>query len=84
MSRKLIQVEMDFTMTTQEPVEQVMAMEVEIITGLSMIPTTICPTTIEVFLQVKVRDHVLLTRRMHHRCAEKPLSTTDIPAEKIT
>ena len=54
MSRKLKRVEMDFSMTTQEPVEQVKATEVVIMTVLTMIQTTICPTLtiIEVPLQV--------------------------------
>jgi hypothetical protein len=46
--------EMDFSMTMQEPVEQVKATEVVIMTVLTMIQTTICPTlsTVEVSLQV--------------------------------
>ena len=49
-------VEMDFSMTTQEPVEQVKAMEVVIMTVLTMIQITICLTlpTVEVSLQVQV------------------------------
>jgi hypothetical protein len=56
MSRKLKWVEMDFFMTTQEPVEQVKVTEVVIMTVLTMIQTTICPrlTTVEVSLQVQV------------------------------
>ena len=54
MSRKLKWVEMDFSMTAQEPVEQVKATEVVIMTVLTMIQPTICPTTIEVSLQVQV------------------------------
>ena len=56
MSRKLKRVEMDFSMTTQEPVEQVQATEVVIMTVLTMIQITICPTltTVEVSLQVQV------------------------------
>jgi len=55
-SRKLKRVEMDFSMTTQEPVEQVKAMEVVIMTVLTMIQITICLTlpTVEVSLQVQV------------------------------
>jgi hypothetical protein len=55
-SRKLKPVEMDFSMTTQEPVEQVKATEVVIMTVLMMIQITICPTltTVEVSLQVQV------------------------------
>jgi hypothetical protein len=37
MSRKLKRVEMDFSMTMEEPVEQVKAMEVVIMTVLTMI-----------------------------------------------
>jgi len=49
-------VEMDFSMTTQEPVEQVKAMEMVIMTVLTMIQTTICPTltTVKVSLQDQV------------------------------
>jgi hypothetical protein len=54
MSRKLKRVEMDFSMTTQEPLEQVKATEVVIMTVLTMIQTTICPTPVEVSLQVQV------------------------------
>jgi hypothetical protein len=56
MSRKLKRVEMDCSMTTQEPVEQVKATEVVIMTVLTMIQITICPTltTVEVSLQVQV------------------------------
>jgi hypothetical protein len=54
MLKKLNRVEMDFSMTTQEPVEQVKATEVVIMTVLTMIQTTICPTTVEVSLQVQV------------------------------
>jgi hypothetical protein len=53
----LKRVEMDFSMTTQEPVEQVKAMEVVIMTVLTMIQMKpICPTltTVEVSLQVQV------------------------------
>ena len=50
------QVEMDFSMTTQEPVEQVKAMDMIIVIVLTMIQTTICPTltTVEVSLQDQV------------------------------
>jgi len=56
MSRKLKRVEMDFSMTTQELAEQVKATEVVIMTVLTMIQITICPTvtTVEVSLQVQV------------------------------
>jgi hypothetical protein len=49
-------VEMDFSMTTQDTVKQVKATEVVIMTGLTMIQMTICPTliTVEVSLQVHV------------------------------
>jgi hypothetical protein len=49
-------VQMDFSTTTQEPVEQVKAMKMVIITVLTMIQTTICPTltTVEVSLQEQV------------------------------
>jgi len=53
MSRKLKRVEMDCCMTTQEPVEQVETMEVMIMTVLTITPTTICPTSVEVPLQVQ-------------------------------
>ena len=48
--------EMDFSMTTQETVEQVKATEVVIMTVLTMIQITICPTltTVEVSLKVQV------------------------------
>jgi hypothetical protein len=56
MSKKLKRVEMDFCMTTQEPVEQVKAMEVLIITVVTLIQIILCPTltVIEVPLQVQV------------------------------
>jgi hypothetical protein len=54
MVRKLKRVEMDFSMTLQEAVQQVKATEVVIMTVLMMIQTTICPTTVEVFLHVQV------------------------------
>jgi len=54
MSRKLKRVEMDFSMTMQEPVEQVKATEVVIMTVLTIMQTTICPTIVEISLQVKV------------------------------
>ena len=56
MLRKLKRVEMDFSMTTQEPLEQVKATEVVIMTVLTIIQITICPmlTTVEVSLQVQV------------------------------
>jgi hypothetical protein len=41
-------------MTAQEPVEQVKAMEVVIMTELTMIHPIICPTTVEVSLEVPV------------------------------
>jgi hypothetical protein len=47
-------VEMDFSMTMQEPVEQVKATDVVIMTVLMMIQITLCPTTVEVSLQVQV------------------------------
>jgi hypothetical protein len=53
-SRKLKRVEMDCSMTTEEPVEQVKATEVVIMTVLTMIQTRICPTTVEVSLQVQL------------------------------
>jgi len=48
-------VEMDVSMTTEEQVHQVKATEVVIMTVLTMIPITICPTltTVEVSLQVQ-------------------------------
>jgi hypothetical protein len=47
---------MDFSMTTQEPVEQVKATEVVMMTVLRIIQTTFCPTLtiIEVPLPVQV------------------------------
>jgi hypothetical protein len=54
MARKLKQVEMDFSITTQEPVEQVKATEEVIITVPTMIQTTFCPT----LTIVKVPLHV--------------------------
>jgi len=86
MLRKLKRVEMDFSMTTQEPIEQVKAMEVVFMTLLMMIQTTICRTltTVKVSLQVEVWDHVLLTRRMPHRCPGKPSSTINISAGNMT
>jgi hypothetical protein len=56
MLRKLKRVEMHFSMTAQEPVEQVKATEVVIMTVLTMIQTTLCPTltTVEVSLEVQV------------------------------
>jgi hypothetical protein len=86
MLRKLKWVEIDFSMTTQEPVEQVKATEAVIMTVLMMIQTTFCPTLtiIEVPLQVQAWDHVLLTKRMHHQCPGKPSYTIDISAAKMT
>jgi len=64
--------EMNISMNTQEAVEQVKATKVVIMTVLTMIQTTICPTLtiVEVSQHVQVCDHVLLTRRLHHRCPE--------------
>ena len=47
---------MDYSMTTQEPVEQVKATEVVIMTLVTMIVTTFCPTLtiVEVPVQVQV------------------------------
>jgi len=45
---------MDFSKTTQKPVEQVKATEVVLMTVLTMIQTTICPTTVEVTLHVQL------------------------------
>ena len=86
MSRKLKRVEMDFSMTTQESVEQVKYTEVMIMTVLTMIQTTFCPTLtiVEVPLQVQLRNHVVLRSRMHHRCPENPSSTINISAAKMT
>jgi hypothetical protein len=75
---------MDFSITTLEPVEQVKAPEVVIMTVLTMKRTTICPPSVEVSLQVQVRDHVPLTRRMHHQCQDEQLTTIDISAAKMT
>jgi hypothetical protein len=54
MSRELTRGEMDFSMTTEKPVEQVKATDMVIMTVLTIIQTTICPTTVEVSLQVQV------------------------------
>jgi hypothetical protein len=54
MPRKLTQIEMDFSIMTHEPVKQVKAMEVVIMTVPTIIQTTMCPTTVEVSLQVQV------------------------------
>jgi len=54
MSRKLKRVETDFSMTTQEPVTQVKATDVVIITVLTMIPTTIRLMTVEVSLHIQL------------------------------
>jgi hypothetical protein len=56
MTMKLQRVEMNISMTTQEPVEQVNTTEVVIITVLLSIQTTICMslTTINVRLQGQV------------------------------
>jgi hypothetical protein len=55
-SRKFKRVEIDFAITTQEPVEQVKATEVVIMTERTMIQTTFCPTLtiVKVPLQVQV------------------------------
>jgi hypothetical protein len=78
--------ETDFSMTTQEPVEQVNAIEVVIMIVLTMIQTTICPTltTFDVSPKEQVWDHVLLARNIHHQCPEKPSSTIDISAMKMS
>jgi hypothetical protein len=56
MSRKLTRVEMDFPMTTQEPVEQVNATDMVIMTVPTMRQKTFCPTLtiVEVPLEVPV------------------------------
>ena len=79
-------VEMDFSRTTQEPVEQVKAREVVIMIVLTMIQITICPTltTVEVSLQVHGCDHVPLTSRMHHLCPENLSSTIDTSTAKMS
>jgi hypothetical protein len=61
-------------------------MEAVIMTVLMMLQITICPTltTVEVSLHDLVSDHVLLMRTMHHWCPEKPSSTIDISATKMT
>jgi hypothetical protein len=38
---------------------------------------------IEASLHVQVRDHILLTRRLHHRCVEKPSLTLDISTANV-
>jgi len=80
MAKKLKQVEMNFSMTMQESVEQVKATEVVIKTILTMIQIKIylMLATVKVCLHVQVCDQVLLMRRLHHQCPEKPLSTIDI------
>jgi hypothetical protein len=82
MSRKLKQLEMDFSINKQEPVEQVMGTDVVIMTVLRMMQTTICPTTVNVSMEVQLWDHALLPRRIHHRCREKLSSTIDISGAK--
>jgi len=86
MLRKLKRVEMDFSMAKQEPVEQVKATEVVIMTVRTRIQTPFCPTLaiVEVPLHVQVWDHVVMMKRMHHWCPEKPLSIIDISASKMT
>jgi hypothetical protein len=56
MSRKLKWVEMDFSLTTEEAVEQVKATDVVIMTLLTIVQTTFCPTLtiVKVPLQVQV------------------------------
>jgi len=80
------QVEMDFSMTMQEPVEQVNATEVVIMMVLMMIQITICPmhATVEVSMQVKVWDHILLAREMHHWCPEKMSCSIEISTTQFT
>jgi len=82
----LKRVEMNFSMTTQQPVEQVKATDVVIKTALTMIEIRICLTltNIEISLQLQEWDHVLLTRRMHNRCLDKLPSTIDISGAKVT
>jgi hypothetical protein len=78
-------VEMDFSMTTQETGEQGKAPEVVIMTVLTIIQITICPTlpTVAVSLEVHMSDHVRRTRRMHNHCPETLWSTIDISAGKM-
>jgi hypothetical protein len=78
--------EMDFYRTTQEPGGQMKATEGVIITLQTMIQTIICPTltTVELFLYVQLSHYVLLRKRMHHGCPEKPPSTINISAAKIS
>jgi len=52
--KTLKQIEIDFSMTTQEPVELVKATEVVIIIVLTLIQITVCPTAVEVSLKVPV------------------------------
>jgi len=84
MWRKWKRVEIEFSITTQEPVGQVKAMELVIMTELTMIKTAICPTLIavEVSLQVHVGDRILLMRRIHHQCPAKQSSTIVISGAK--
>jgi hypothetical protein len=56
MSRKLKQVEMDSSITKQEPVEQVKATEVVIMTVMMMIQTTFCPKL--TIVKVPLQEHV--------------------------
>jgi len=86
MSRKLNKMDMVWFLTTQIPNVPVKAMEVIIITVLTMIPTTIglMLITIKVPLHVIVSDQVILRRMMHHRFPEKQLSTNNISAMKMT
>jgi len=79
MARPMKWVEMEFSMTGQEPIELVMAIELVIMTGFTTTPSTICPTltTVEVSFKIKMGAYVLLTRGIHHRCPENLSSTSN-------
>jgi hypothetical protein len=71
-SNEFKQVDINFSMTMQEHVEQVKDMNLFIITALQIIPSTLSPTmtTVEISLHVQVGDHILQTRHTHHRYPE--------------
>jgi hypothetical protein len=71
-------------MTMPVPVEQGTAMDVVIMTIITIIQTAPCQTSIEDSLQVQVLDHVLWTRRMPHCCQEKLSASVDISTTKMT
>ena len=84
--KTLNRVHLDLSMTTQEPAKLVKAMEVVIMTILTMIPITPSPTlpTAGFSLQEQVWDHVLQIGKIHHRCGGIRSSTMDISAMEMT